>query len=459
MESSRKPDAGSSGRFTTEALARVLREELRLSPDAPLYVAYSGGMDSHVLLHALASSGDRPRSLIHAVHIDHAIHRDSYAWSRHCAEVCNGLGVSYRSERVVVENAARYGLEEAARRARYAALRRLLPAGAVLLTAHHRSDQAETLLLQLLRGAGVPGLAAMPMIASFGAARLARPLLGFTRAALAAYADAHALHWIEDPSNTDTRFARNFLRVRAMPMLVQRWPQTEENLVRAARHQSEAARLLDDLARIDLSTAQVAEGELSIAGLCALSRERQANLVRFWLRSSGVATPSQRVLDQILMQARREPVTRHAAVVWGEAEVRRYRDRLVLRREVPAAAHDWEAHWEPGAVLSLPGGLQLRTLERRGAGLSCARIAGKKLRVRLRRGGERCLLRGHHHKVKKLLQAAGVPPWERASMPFVYANDELAAVGTQWIADPYAACAGEAGFMLIVERAAARSSG
>src|SRR5581483_10303464 len=175
MENSRKPDAARSPApgarrprpFTSETLARILREDLKLSPEVPLYVAYSGGMDSHVLLHAAARLRAEAPWRIAALHVDHGLQRDSRRWAQHCAEICAALDVPYQSERVQVEAIAEHGLEDAARRARYAAFARLLPAGAVLMTAHHLSDQAETFLLQLLRGAGVSGLAAMAPISDF----------------------------------------------------------------------------------------------------------------------------------------------------------------------------------------------------------------------------------------------------------------------------------------------------
>ena len=440
-------------RFTVEALAQVLTAELALTPDVPLCVAYSGGMDSHVLLYALAALRAHAPWRVTALHVDHALQAPSAQWQRHCAEVCAALDVPYRSERVSVDGIGDYGLEDAARRVRYLALARLLPPGAVLLTAHHQDDQAETLLLQLVRGAGVQGLAAMPAIAPFATGRLARPLLGFARAALAAYAGERQLRWIEDASNQEVRLGRNFLRHRVMSVLAQRWPHAPEAIARAARHQAQAARLLEEIAREDLAAALDEEGGLAISRVLLLSPERQANLVRHWVRANGVSAPSEPVLRQILARLRSDPQTRHATVAWANVEARRYRDRLTLRVAVPDVADDWEAAWEPGAALVIPGApWQLRAQPAIGAGVSRACIAGKTLRVRLRRGGERCLLRGHHHKVKKLLQEAGVPPWERARLPLLYVDDDLAAIGDRWVCEPYGARADEPGLVLVLER-------
>ncbi len=453
MESSKSPDADRSPhRFTLDALARVLRETLRLTPQDPLYVAYSGGMDSHVLLHALASLRRQDPWHVHAIHVDHGLHPQSAHWARHCAAVCADLNVPYQTERVRVTDIAARGLEDAARAARYAALARLLPPGAVLLTAHHQNDQAETLLLQLLRGAGPAGLAAMPAAAAFAAGRIARPLLGFERAALAAYAADHRLRWIEDTSNSDTRLARNFLRRRVWPVLAERWPQAAGRLAAAARHQAEAAQLLDALGRLDLEACGDTEGALRISAVQALAPARRANLIRYWIRQAGARVPPEPVLRQILACVARTPQTRHAAVRWPGAQVCRYRDRLALLGGAAAAAAGWEAPWEPSGVLEIPGGLwRLRAVPTVGAGIACARVAGKTLRVRLRRGGERCRLRGHRRKVKKLLQEAGIPPWERRLLPFVYLDDELVAVGDRWVCEPFAAGRDEPGFVLVLE--------
>jgi tRNA(Ile)-lysidine synthase len=436
--------------FSVDALARILSDELGLTPATPLYVAYSGGLDSHVLLHALASLRAHAPWAVQALHVDHGLQPASAEWTRHCADVCRVLNIPFQSERVSVERIDDHGLEDAARRARYAALTRLLPADAVLLTAHHQDDQAETILLQLLRGAGVHGLAGMPAVAPFGSGRHARPLLGVARTALAEYAQAQRLSWIEDASNADTRLSRNFLRHRLWPVLRERWPDAAVYLARAARHQAEAAKLLDERARLDMEAVAGGEGELSSAGLNALSPERQANCLRYWIRIHGLKLPSEAVLREVLARVRHEPETRQARIAWPGAEVRRHRDRLALFVPEPELLTEWEAEWRPDAALDLPAGWRLRAQPAIGRGLSRARVANRTLQVRLRRGGERCLLRGHHHK--KLLQDAGVPPWERARLPLVYIDGDLAAIGDRWVCQPYGAAEGEAGLELVIER-------
>jgi tRNA(Ile)-lysidine synthase len=439
--------------FGPDALADIFRDRFGLTPEIPLYVAYSGGMDSHVLLHAMAELRSGEPWRVAALHIDHGLHPDSRNWEGHCAAVCTDLNVPYQSRRVVVRDIAARGIEDAARRARYAALAELLPEGAVLLTAHHRTDQAETLLLQLLRGAGVPGLAGMRSIVPFARGRLARPLLEFERAALAHYAAEQRLRWIEDPSNADVGPARNYLRRRLWPVLVERWPGAAERLATTATHLAQADVLLDERGRMDAQACVDRDGALRIAALTALSPARRSNLLRYWLRARTGTAPPEPALRAILACAGQPSRTGHAAVTWAGIDVRRYRDRLSVIPPVVPSARDWEAAWDPNGVLDIPGcGWRLSAHAAFGAGVSQALVAGKELRVRTRRGGECCRLRGHRHKVKKLLQEAGIPPWERGHWPLVYADGDLVAVGDRWVCEPYAARAGESGWVLSLAR-------
>lgn len=442
--------------FSSVLLEHVLIEQLKLSSAVPLRVAYSGGLDSHVLLQALAQLRAHGPWQVSAIHVDHGLQADSKYWADHCENVCRELAIPIAIERVTVTGMREHGLEDAARRARYAAFLRLLAPGEVLVTAHHRDDQAETVLLQLLRGTGAHGLAAMPAIAPFAHARVARPLLAFARAALAAYAARHGLRFIEDLTNHDARLARNFVRTRVFPVLVQRWPQAAEQLARAARHSGQTVRLLDEIAAADLVSCRTHADGLRISAMQKLSPARQANLLRYWLRAQTLRAPSEPVLDQILAQVQRLPHTRHARIAWPGAEVRLYRDALVLLAPAPAPQANWEVAWDPALPLVIPGTEWcLRARASVGNGLAQTRVQHRPVRVRLRRGGERCRLPGHahRHKLKKLLQEAGVPPWERARLPLVYVNDELAAVGDRWVCEPYAARAGEPSYVLVLEEA------
>ena len=440
--------------FSPQALADVL-VRLGLPPDTTLKVAFSGGLDSHVLLHALSRLRQEHAFRLGAIHVNHGLHRDADGWARHCARICADLDVECRVERIHVADIREHGLEAAARRARYACLAGQIGPDEVLLTAHQRDDQAETVLLQLLRGAGVHGLAAMPEIARFSRGRLARPLLGFSRAQLQTYARAENLHWIEDPSNRDEYLARNFLRHQVFPRLEQRWPGASEQIARSAGFAAEAAEQLDVLAESDWNVCRAPDAfALSITALGRLPAPRARNLIRYWLRRQGFQAPSALHLEQILAQVTREPRSRQALIRWPQAEVRRYRDELVALQP----GHDTKPAvglpWNPAEPLELPDvGLRLRAQATQGEGLSQARIGAVPLMVRWRRGGEICRLpgRAHHHKLKKLLQEAHVPPWERQRLPLVYVDGELAAIGDRWVCEPFVARAGEAGWKLRLE--------
>jgi tRNA(Ile)-lysidine synthase len=441
--------------FCARALDRVLREHLD-RPDLSLKVAFSGGVDSHVLLHALCELRSGSSWRVSAVHIDHGLQPRSAEWATHCQQVCEALGVSCTVERIEVIDRLALGHEGAARHARYARLARHIGAQDILLTAHHLDDQAETVLLQLLRGAGLRGLAGMPVSAPFAGGKLIRPLLGFTRAQLHAYAQAHNLCWIEDTSNRNLRYARNFVRQRLLPLAEQRWPQARPILARTSRHAAEADRLLDELAQEDLERARLEGNALSIARLQGLSAARRCNALRCWIRQSGFRAPSALLLERIERMVREPTRTARAAVRWSAAEVRRYRDRLSVTALADPPDMNLRLSWNPDEALEIPGtNYVLRAQETVGSGLARAKLAGKRLTVRLRQGGERLQLPGrlHHHKLKKLLQEAGVAPWERTRLPLIYADEQLAAVADRWVCAAFAARAGEAALQVVLEQA------
>lgn len=279
------------------------------------------------------------------------------------------------------------------------------------------------MLLQLLRGGGPAGLAAMPAVTGLAAGRHGRPLLAFSREALRVYAEAEDLQWIEDGSNTDTGFDRNYLRHRVLPHLKARWPAYTKTLARAARHQAGAAALLAETAETDLAAVRGASpGTLSAARLLAFSEVRRCNVVRYWLKRQALAVPSEAVLDQIGAVLTAAPDC-CPEVRWANTEVRRYRDSLFVLPSVAALDPGREYHWPPDTALPLPElgvTLDRRELESRDIVLPAAA-----LRVRFRRGGERIRLpgRGHSHSLKKLLQERGVPPWLRERLPLVYEDE------------------------------------
>jgi tRNA(Ile)-lysidine synthase len=417
-------------------------------------------MDSHVLLHLLASQRSLwPQRDLAAIYVDHGLQADSSRWGEHCRRICRELAVPFQLLKVDARPQPGESPEAAARRARYAALSSQMAQETALLTAHHSDDQAETLLLQLLRGAGPHGLAAMPAAAPFGTGWLLRPLLAISRAEMVAYAEQHHLQWIDDASNTDKAFDRNYLRHRILPLLVERWPAAARNLTRSARLCAEAAQWLDAEAAVDLAKMTTTHGDvLSIAGLAQLSGLRQRNVVRHWLRQLGLPIPDHRQLHHLLHDLLTARQDRQPCVRWPGAEVRRYQNQLYAMPPLPA--HDphqvwlWKANagrWPP---LYLPGSGYLQLTMCKGEGVRTETLRDGVLTVRFRTGGERFRPVGRRHgqELKKLCQDAQIPPWQRDRLPLLYNQHELLAVVGLGIADDHQVGIAEQGWKPILVR-------
>jgi tRNA(Ile)-lysidine synthase len=398
-------------------------------------VGFSGGLDSTVLLHALTQGRARASLAFSAVHVNHGLQPQADVWAAHCRRVCEAWNVPFKLRQIEAHPIRVESPEAAARQARYAALRELAVEGTCLLTAHQQDDQAETVLLQLLRGSGPAGLAAMPAVVAFGKGWHARPLLEFTRAELADYAAYHGLSWIDDPSNTATAADRNLLRHEVMPRLRARWPAVARTLSRAAGLQAETTALSAALAHQDLALLGGSRPDtLSIARLNKLSPARQRNAIRHWLIERSLPVLTQRKLEHVLndvISARWDSVP---LVTWPGAEVRRYRDDLYAMQPLPVHDPAIVLCWDPHGPLRIPH-LDI-TLEP--SILAALKIDGTTttpvVTVRFRRGGERCRPAGckHHRELKKLFQEAGVPPWERDRIPLIYAGARLVAVIGYW---------------------------
>jgi tRNA(Ile)-lysidine synthase len=316
--------------------------------------------------------------------------------------------------------------------------------GDLLLTAHHCDDQAETVLLQLLRGAGVRGLAAMPELARFGAGRLARPLLSVSRQSLLRYAQQHRLHWVEDPSNLDATLDRNMLRARIMPVLNSRWPATADNLTRSASHCSEAEQLLGELARLDgQGISRDNDASLDIGPLLNLSPARRRNLLRQWLAWHGHSPPSSVVLKRIVDEVAGAAQSRQPLVAWGGSELRRHNGRLFALSSGHETDRWFRSDLAVDQAVTLPDGGQVRLHPGIG-GIDPARVGSMRLQVGYRRGGERLRVRskGAMRSLKNLFQEADVPPWERQRIPILYAADRVVAVAGCWVNCDFA-CSGE----------------
>jgi len=420
---------------------RLLSILTRLPVPRRYLLAYSGGVDSHVLLQALALLRPQLSAPLVVVHVNHGIHAESVRWAEHCRLVCERLGLEFDMHAVNARPQPGESPEAAARLARYTVFTGLIGPGDMLLTAHHQDDQAETLLLQLLRGAGPKGLAAMPELKAFAAGHHARPLLGFSRESLTAYARQQGYSWIDDPSNDEVAYKRNFLRHEILPRLRGQWPAVARTLSRSAGHCAEASELLDELGDSDLDALQL-EDSISLPGLLALSAPRQRNLLRRWCVRRQLALPTEAQLQQIQQQIVAAPD--HLPLIsWPGAELRRYQGRLYLQPPLPPLPPDCSLTWDLDQVLKLPQGTLTAVIGCQ-TGLS-VRIRQQPIRVKFRVGGERLLMpSGHHHPLKKLLQEYRVLPWWRDRVPLIYVGDELAAVADLVIDDRFRAQQGEA---------------
>lgn len=393
-------------------------------PANPLCVAFSGGPDSTALLHALATL-PRERAL-RAVHVDHGLHPDSVRWAEHARTFCAGLEIPCTVCRVSVDTRAGLGIEGAAREARYAALAGQLQPGELLLTAHHRDDQVETVLLKLLRGAGPEGLGGMRVRRPLGAGELWRPLLDVPRAVLRDYVQAHALACLDDPANADPRLARYVLRHEILPRLAAHWPHADDSIMRSAALCRDAAGTL----RTQWQTAfaqlhDIDTGSLDAAGWRTLPPALREPLLDHWLHGRGRPAPTgaqrQQILRQLDARDGRVPCIR-----WPGTELHIWRGRLWALSPAPAIDATWQVDWR-GGPLALPDGGQL----------VFDGVLPQPLTVRLRRGGEHLKPAGDRHtrELRDLFQQGALPPWRRAACPLIHEHDRLIAVADRWCSE------------------------
>jgi tRNA(Ile)-lysidine synthase len=415
--------------FDAERLAGLLTAIDPRWKDAPLCVGLSGGLDSTALLHATAALAAREGLALRALHVNHGLQPQSDDWVDACRRVCAGLGVAFESREVRVARGSGGSLEAEARSARYAAVAAALADGERFLAAHHRDDQLETVLIQLLRGAGVAGLAAMPHRAPLGQGWLLRPLLEVGRDELEDYANRNGLAWLQDPMNGEERFDRAYLRKRVLPPLLERWPAAAATIGRSASHLAEASRLIAVLAEAD-ARALLDEGRLDIRALARLSRDRQVNVLRWWLREQRLRPPPAARLGAALAELLGAKPDGAPCLRWTEGEIRRYRGRLYALAPLPAFVETGReaTRIDLGAglghfslVASSDGGLRIPP--------------GVEATLGFRMGGES--LRPHpgrpRKRLKALCQEAGVVPWMRDRLPLVYVGGRLAAVADLWI--------------------------
>jgi len=391
-------------------------------PAGPLLLLLSGGLDSSALLHALAHSPQAGARGVSALHVDHALHPDSALWAEHCVRVAGSHGIEIRVVRVEIRDRAGLGLEAAARRARYAAVAEAMAPGSIALAAHHADDQAETVMLRLMRGAGPGALGGMRPLRALAPGWLARPWLALPRRAIRAYAERHRLEWLDDPSNAVPQQDRNFLRLDVMPRLESRWPDAVGRVGRSAALLRAAsghlARQVDEAAQACRGSA----GTLRIEPLKQLDDFLLGEVVRAWLSQHQLPSPPSPVLARVRSELIESRPDSSARLAWRGAALRRYRDLLHIVVPSPAPDPGWECPWDGETPLALPAGLGTLVL---------APPRRLPLVVRLRRGGERIVLGPNRpsQSVKHLLQQRGMPPWQRARLPLLWYGDALWAVG------------------------------
>ena len=421
--------------MSSRRLRDILEPALATLIEGPLAVAFSGGLDSTVLLHGLAASPAARERGLRAIHVDHGLHPDSAEWTRRCAAFAASCSVDFASVRIDVPRGSGLGLEAAARRMRRTALQGELRAGEIVVFAHHRDDQAETVLLKLLRGAGPEGLAAMRPLRRFGEGFAWRPLLTLSRAALRAYADHHQLAWVHDPSNADPVFDRNYLRLDVLPRLRRRWPEADTSIAQSATWVRAAADLIEEESARALARIQGLDpNTLRYREWLDLPEALRDPVLRCWLRGLGLPEPTQHQVGELVRQLGEAGEDKLPCVRWPGSELRRYRELVHARAPIEMVAANWEQAWD-GCVLELPAALgSLQFVDANGAVRTTP--LPRPLRVRFRRGGEslRLALGDHHRDLRDLFQQTGIPPWERGRLPLVFDGEgNLLAVADLWL--------------------------
>lgn len=412
--------------MTTSAIAQTLE------PHRQFLVAFSGGLDSTVLLHLLVCWREQqPDVSLRAIHVHHGLSPHADGWVEHCQQICAQWQVPLRVARVTLGSTDQ-NIEAQARQARYQAFREALLPGEVLLTAQHLDDQSETLLLALKRGSGPAGLAAMPASLSFSGTRLLRPLLNVRRASLEAWAQRHQLRWIEDESNQDDKFDRNFLRLRVLPLLNARWPHFAGAAARSAALCGEQEQLLDELLAEELSALMSDDGALKIAPLDAKSANRRAALLRRWLAWHGAAMPSREMLERLWQEVALAREDAEPCLNLGGVDVRRFQGQLWYVSALRGQRATVLAWPEPFSPLRLPDGLGQLEL-----------VAGDELRapgdtetvtVRFAAGGQLHIVgRAGGRKLKKIWQERGVAPWQRDTTPILFYDETPIAAAGQFV--------------------------
>lgn len=395
-----------------------------VTPESRVCIALSGGVDSVVLLHLFTLLRTEYPLAFSAIHVHHGISPNADHWAHTCQQLCTELDIPLHISRISLQGRAKLGLEAAARHARYAEFQH--QDAQYIALAHHRDDQAETFMLQLLRGAGAKGLAGMPVLRQQpDHPSYLRPLLDSDRSAILDWAKQFELRWIEDESNQDTRYARNFLRHDILPLLNQRYPAWRATIARSAHNLAEADQLLDELAQLDAAQAIHNQG-INCHYLASLSPARARNLLRHFLATHALGMPSQIRLAEMLEQLTHADADSSITISHDGHTLHRFQHYAYLIKQLPPPAHNCRWHWQGEAQLALTelGGL-LTFRQNQTKGLDQSKLHD--INIRLRQGGEtfRPDCQRPNRRLKILLQEASIPPWLRDRTPLIYSGDTL----------------------------------
>jgi len=416
-----------------------IKDILSEYPDAETcWIAYSGGLDSLVLLHVLASIQDKIKPKLVAVHINHGLSNDADLWVKHCQDKCVNYEIELQTFSIDLSDKNDKGTEAYAREKRYEVLGNLM------------DDQVETILLQLMRGSGPDGLVGMPQSREFSKGILLRSLLDYSREEIHDYALSESLSWVEDESNKSNKYDRNFLRNRIIPELLTRWPGALKTVQRAAKHQAEARCLINEISRSDLEVVCESDyRKLDISGFNNLSGIRKKNVLRAWIKQNKHETPNASIIEKIIAEVIHANIDRSPCVKWKGGEIRRYREYLYIMKSLPAHDVEMSKQWNLEETLELTSGY-LKAISGKGNGIKKDMLSSDTVEIRYRQGGEQIKLSGRRetHDLKKLFQEHGVPPWMRDRIPLIYYENKLVTVADLWLESKYAASESEAAWQI-----------
>lgn len=452
--------------FSVSALQNILIKVLSLDSNDAVSIAFSGGLDSSVLLHGLVGAREQLNFSLRALHVDHSLHDNSRQWSSYCQNVCSELGVRYESTRLQVDVNHPGGIEAAARDARYGWFESVLLPEECLAFAHHADDQLETMIFRLIRGAGAQGLQGMQVDSRRNGFRIVRPLLKYQRQQLEQWANNHDLRWLEDPANQDSRFDRVFLRQQITPLLLERWPAASIQANRTSQYAADVVAIADDVARSDIAAAAppgplfADSPGLSCSSLRALPMHRLNHALRVWCRTLTAPMPRGRLASLIDLV---RSATGHGEIRFDEYIIRRYRDGLFVQRLNPDACAS-EAHFQSRTWSEQDSGFETGEFrldwqaQRATAGRAVSRLKLQQtsdLRVRPLAADEAPELRinGHQRRFKQLCQSLEIPSWDRRHLPLlVNGADEIIAIAGVCVDDRWIATGDEIGVFFQLTR-------